>query len=284
MRDDPPADPPTGIRGRWLRRPYRRWIVAVCALALVTTVVTVYISVRDATTAQLTVPVSESTYVVRESPNTSFANRRTLQAANLEDEHALVYLKFVVPPFATHVTDAHLRLHTAAAATGRLSLHVVSTNSWRATTTSYHHRPDLGQMVTTTEGPSTIGDWVDFDIAKVINGPGTYSFAVASTSTKAVFAAYAHPGGTDSPQLGVGYRTANTQPGRSYAQGVQTARQAQIAHQGPLPTPGPSGSSASPSGPVPVVSGSPGSPVDGPTPTSGGGGGSGGGHGGSSGT
>lgn len=279
---------PPGVRRRGNRRrpapPYLIFITVLCSIALVAVS---FVVTRGAHTSNQTlrVAVADSTYVVQEAPNTSFAGRQTVQAATLNDEHAIAYLKFVVPTFANQVSSVRLDLLTAAAAGGMLTLHSVGSNSWRAPETSFTHRPALGKVVAKTNGPSTVGELVSFDLSSVITKPGTYSFAVMSESRNAVFAAYGGSQGPHGPSLDIWYRDPDPHPGGSYAQGSQGPP------PGNHPTGSPSSAAPSPSSsqvmsgaPVPTVSDGPSTPAGGqpeptvvPTVTSSSGGGGGGG-------
>ena len=211
-------------------------IVVLCALLAAAGAV--YLTRPTTVRQTVQVPVSDGTYVVQEAPNTTYANEQTVQAAALDSEHATVYLKFVVPPFASHVTSVRLNLLTAAASSGTLAVHAVTSNAWSAATTSYANRPQLGRTVTTTPGPSTIGQRVSFDVTRAISGPGTYSFAVTSSSTTAAFAAFGPTQGTKGPSLTVAYDTVGAAAAHTYAQAVQSA----LPTVSPAPSASPSAS------------------------------------------
>jgi hypothetical protein len=213
-------------------------VVVLCALLAAAGAVYLARSTAVRETAQI--PASDGTYVVQEAPNTTYANEQTVQAATLDHEHATAYLKFVVPPFATHVTSVRLTLVTAAASSGTLAVHRVSSNAWSAATTSYAHRPQIGGPVASTAGPSTIGQRVSFDLTPAVSGPGTYSFALTSSSTNAAFAAFGPSQGDKSPSLSVAYETVDAAAVHTYAQAVQSALPTVSTTRSPAPSASPS--------------------------------------------
>jgi len=197
--------------------------VFVGVLAVIVAGIVVFSDAGPAVAQTVTVPAADSTYVVRETPDRTFSGQRTLQAAAMDDEHSIVYLKFVVPSFASSVTSVRLELMTASVATDTLSAHRVTDTRWSAAALSYRNRPQIGTQLASAPAPDAVGDWVMFDVTKQVHGSGTYSFAVASASTTSVFAAYARTQGGHGPRLIVGYSSPDTRPGRRYAQGAQGA-------------------------------------------------------------
>jgi hypothetical protein len=223
-------------------------IVLVGVLAVIVASIVVFAGPGGSVAQTVLVTASDSTYVVRETPDRTFAGQRTVQAAAMDDEHSIVYLKFVVPSFASKVTDAHLELQTASVATDTLSAHRVTDTKWHASGLSYRNRPQIGTQLAAAPAPDAVGDWVSFNIDREVTGPGTFSFAVASTSTTSVFAAYARSLVGHGPRLVIAYSSPDTKPGRRYAQAEQGAA-------------GPIGLSPKPSGsasglPTPSVSAS----------------------------
>jgi hypothetical protein len=252
--DLPPVTSPPGPTSRHRRRggwPALAGIVVLCALLAAAGAV--YLTRPTTVRQTVQVPVSDGTYVVQEAPNTTYANEQTVQAAALDSEHATTYLKFVVPPFASHVASVRLNLLTAAASSGTLAVHAVASSAWSAATTSYANRPQMGGTVTTAPGPTTIGQRVSFDVTPAISGPGTYSFAVTSSSTTAAFAAFGPSQGSKGPNLTVAYDTVDAAATHTYAQAVQSALPTVSATQSPGPSASPSASTST--GPHPRTGG-----------------------------
>jgi hypothetical protein len=269
--DDAPATattgsiPPISTNRRWIGSHRRRppnakillTVLAACIALVAATAVVTHLT-GGLIAQSVEVRAADSTYVVQEEPTTNFGDRQTVQAAALTNEHAVVYLKFVVPKFASSISAVRLDLRAAGITSERLSLHRVSNNGWNGDATSYSNRPQIGKIVATAPGPAAVGAVVSFDLTNVVKGPGTYSFAVSNASTQSVFAAYGWAQGTRAPALHVAYQSRQTGPGRSYARAMQSAQP--IRGGNPAPT-----GSANP-GPIAGPTANPGPPGGGPAP------------------
>ena len=110
----------------------------------------------------------------------------------LPTEQINTYLKFDVPDVGT-VTSAKLRLYAYDGGDNGGSVYTVA-NTYRGATTLWteegliwNNAPQVGTTPLNTVGAVGANTWVEFDVTKAIAGKGTYSFAVANTSTNSVF-------------------------------------------------------------------------------------------------
>jgi hypothetical protein len=142
------------------------------------------------------IPVADS-YVNESSPTVNYGSSLTLRA----DGSPLVrsYLRFNVQGLGGNVTQATLRVYANSSSSVGYSIHGVSDNSWGEGTINYTNAPALGPV----EGSSGIVSapvWKEFNVTVLINGDGTYSFALTTTHTTAISFA-SRESGANAPQL-----------------------------------------------------------------------------------
>ena len=102
----------------------------------------------------------------------------------------VTYLKVQVPSTVLPVLDhLYLQLTTADTSNPGFEVHAVPSNAWDRTTLTWNNKPAWNGAILATSGKVTAPGVVPappgtIDLASVITGPGTYSFALVSTSSQ----------------------------------------------------------------------------------------------------
>ncbi|HEX6034473.1 MAG TPA: DNRLRE domain-containing protein, partial [Anaerolineales bacterium] len=135
-------------------------------------------------------------YVSESSPTSNYGTLSTLRA----DGSPLVrsYLRFNVQGLVGTPTQAKLRVYANSSSSVGYDVRGVSDNNWGETTINYTNAPAFGPVVGSS-GSFTAPVWEEFDVTVLINGDGTYSFALTTPHTTAI--SFASSESANSPQL-----------------------------------------------------------------------------------
>jgi hypothetical protein len=109
------------------------------------------------------------------------------------------YLRFNVQGLVGTVTQAKLRVYANSSSSVGYDVRGVSDNSWGERTINYTNAPAFGPVVSSS-GPFTAPVWKELDVTLLINGDGTYSFALTTPHTTAISFA-SREAGANAPQL-----------------------------------------------------------------------------------
>ncbi|QEC49121.1 DNRLRE domain-containing protein [Baekduia soli] len=153
----------------------------------------------------LTFTPTADAHVKSSSPSSNYGTATTLQIRQGDASNPVTYvtyLKFAVSGLNGAVpTSARLRLFVTDASTDGGSVFRVG-DAWTETTLNWNNRPLLPATSVGTAGAVAAGAYVDIDLGSAITGDGTYSFAIASSSTNS--AIYSSRETTNPPQLVLG--------------------------------------------------------------------------------
>jgi parallel beta-helix repeat protein len=163
-----------------MHRSLRRLVLLAGTLAVGAATAVVAAPTAHAQTLPSTVVAADS-YVDSALPTTNFGSKIYLYADASPARTS--YLKFSVSSISA--TPVKLRIFAESASNTGLSTFRVSDSSWTETGLTFANRPALGAQVG-SPAPITAGSWVEVDVTSVVNAPGTYSFAVTTTSNTAV--------------------------------------------------------------------------------------------------
>ena len=131
--------------------------------------------------------------------DTNFGQEDKLVVGRLDGDTKVSFLKFVVPSGAT-VDAAKLKLTAMGAADGPITVSRIVSNSWNERTLTSANAPAVGLRLASATAQSDNAQLI-FNLGGEIAGPGTYSFAIQSSSTSAVSRIHAAEGGTSAPEL-----------------------------------------------------------------------------------
>jgi trimeric autotransporter adhesin len=135
------------------------------------------------------------------SANTNYGTLTSLrvrQGTSATDTFYWTYLKFEVTGQNGPVSGAKLRLYSTDGGPDGGSVYAVS-NSWSESALTWNNRPLLGGTVLGSIGAAPTPGFVEVNLGDAITGNGTYSFAIATTSSNSVI--YDSREGTNAPQL-----------------------------------------------------------------------------------
>ena len=127
-------------------------------------------------------PVADS-YVNESSPTSNYGTSLTLRADGSPLVHS--YLRFNVQGLVGNVTQATLRVYANSSSSVGYDVRSVCDHSWGEGTINYTNAPAFG-TVQGSSGPFTAPVWKEFNVTVLINGDGTYSFALTTPHTTAI--------------------------------------------------------------------------------------------------
>jgi hypothetical protein len=167
------------------------------------------------TTSVVKVAASDDAYVSTARPTYTFGANQSLIAGTAGGDRMLSYLKFTVGalPAGAKLSKVELSLtREDAKAVPALKLKQVAGTSWSQASLSYRTAPATGvELATGVASATTVG----FDLTGTITAPGTYAFAVTSTSSTAIARLRASETGAPGPALNLTLtRTESTPPPR----------------------------------------------------------------------
>lgn len=109
------------------------------------------------------------------------------------------YLKFTVSGLSGTVVSAKLRLQVTDPSADGGAVYPVADTTWTESGITYSNAPALSSTALSSAGAVTNGQTIDLDLGGAITGNGTYSFALTSANSDAVW--YSSKEGSTPPQL-----------------------------------------------------------------------------------
>lgn len=137
---------------------------------------------------------TDDAYVRSGAPSKNFGADTTLRVYSSVTES---YLRFTVSGVTTSVASAKLRLFVTDASPNSGSIYSVRETAWSESTITWDTRPTVGSLIT---GPQAapLGTWIEFDLLAVVQGDGSYSFALKDGASAAW---YGSKEGGSAPEL-----------------------------------------------------------------------------------
>mgnify|MGYP001001614536 FL=1 len=141
--------------------------------------------------AQLTINPSGDTFVRSDWPNSSYSTNTALRVVASPTINS--YLKFNVSGLSGAPQSARLRLYVTDPSTNGGAIYLVSNNyngtstAWVDNGLNYNNAPPISGTPLSSLGSVSSGAWIEFDVTAAVTGNGTYSFAIASSSTNSVY-------------------------------------------------------------------------------------------------
>jgi len=154
--------------------------------------------------SQLNFSPNGDTFVRSDFPSSNYSTNAALRVVGSPIINT--YLKFNVTGLSGAPHSAKVRLYVTDASTSGGSIYSVSNNysgtttPWTESGLKYSNAPAIGGSPLSSVGGVTVGAWVEFNVTSAINGDGTYSFALASTSSNSVLYSSMNAG-TNTPVL-----------------------------------------------------------------------------------
>lgn len=136
---------------------------------------------------------------VRESnPQTNYGTSDTLEVDGDTNARLESYLRFTVHDIVGVVQSAKLRVYATEATVNGPALYAANTG-WIETGINWNIRPALVGGMIDNKGAISANTWVEYDVTAIVNGDGTYDFALIPESTDGV--KFSSRQGDQRPQL-----------------------------------------------------------------------------------
>jgi PKD repeat protein len=141
---------------------------------------------------------TDDAYVRSSSPNGTGGADTTLRVYKTDTSDTQTYLRFVVSGTTGPITSAKLRLFVVDGSAASGSLYSVPETPWTESAITWNNKPLPGDLVAGTQA-AALGTWIEFDVAGIVTGDGTYSLALKDGSTNTAW--YSSKEGANPPQL-----------------------------------------------------------------------------------
>jgi parallel beta-helix repeat protein len=141
-------------------------------------------------------PVAD-TYVDASAPTATNGSKTYIKV-----DHSPIlnsYLRFTVQGIGS-TSSAILRLYAETSSSTGLTVHQASDTDWEERQVTYNNAPSIGSPIGST-GSFSGGKWLTIDVSDVVNGDGSYAFALTTPSSTAIKLTSSE--GTNKPQLQV---------------------------------------------------------------------------------
>ena len=172
--------------------------------------------------ANLNFAVEADARVKQVSPATNYGSLTYLSVDGAPDPIEESYLRFTVTGLNGPVQSAKLRVYVTANGTVNGPAVQLASNSWTESTLTWNNKPALLSAASDNKGALGTNTWIEYDVTPLLNGNGTYTFALIADSTDG--AEFSSREGAFPAQLIVTYATSgSTSTQTASATSTQTA-------------------------------------------------------------
>jgi hypothetical protein len=119
------------------------------------------------------------------NPTSNYGTSTTLRTDAGSDPDVESYLRFSLSGLGGPPTNVKLRLYVTNGSTNGPAVYSTGT-AWSETGITWANRPARTSGPTDDKGTVAGNAWVEFDVTTLVTGNGTYSFALANSSSDAV--------------------------------------------------------------------------------------------------
>jgi PKD repeat protein len=187
---------------------------AVGPMLLITLLIASLAPAATVTAAATTSFVANADASVRlRSPNGNYGSADYLRLREAVKDAWRAYVRFTVGPLDGPVSGALLRLWVTDAGPDGGEIYAVDP-AWSESSITWATAPPISGTHLDTIGAVSVGTWAEFDVSAAVTGPGTYAFALRSTSGNSVL--YASREGVAPPELIVTTEPVPTPPVASF--------------------------------------------------------------------
>jgi acid phosphatase type 7 len=134
--------------------------------------------------AAVVVPAADAR-VVEASPRENFGSASTLQVDAGDGERQVSYLKFTINSLTGNITSAKLQLFVRSGTKDGPTVQLAA-NDWSEDRVTWANRPPLEGRGIDDKDALPAGSWIEYDVAPLMSGKGTYTFALVATSRDGV--------------------------------------------------------------------------------------------------
>jgi acid phosphatase type 7 len=157
--------------------------VLLASLVLATAMLAIRAPAAGAAT--LTVAPDADARVSEGNASTNYGTSSTLRVDAGSDPDVESYLRFTVANVSGPIQSARLRLF-ASSSTGNGPAAFAASNAWTETGINWGNRPAMTGDPQDDKAAIASGAWVEWNVTALVTGNGTYSFALAGTSTDGI--------------------------------------------------------------------------------------------------
>jgi hypothetical protein len=133
--------------------------------------------------ASLTYAVEADARVKQASPTTNYGPLAYLSVDGAPDPMEESYLRFNVSGVGGAIQSAKLRVYVTANGTVNGPAAQLAGNAWTESTLTWNTKPALLSGAADNKGALPTNAWVEYDVTSLVNGNGTYTFALIAYST-----------------------------------------------------------------------------------------------------
>ena len=158
--------------------------------------------------ASLTFAVEADARVKQASPATNYGSLTYLSVDGAPDPMEESYLRFNVNGVGGAIQRAKLRVYVTANGTSNGPAVQLAGNAWTESAMTWNTKPSLLSSAVDNKGTLPINTWVEYDVTPLLNGNGTYTFALIADGTDG--AEFSSREGAFPAQLVVTYSTSGS--------------------------------------------------------------------------
>lgn len=137
--------------------------------------------------------------VQQSDPDTNYGEATTLRADGAGDSEIQSFLHFTVSGITSPIQSAQLRVYVNDNGTENGPAIYAADNHWAENAITWNNRPALTSEAADNTGSLQPNSWVEYNVASLVSGDGTYTFAlVADSNDGTVFSSRQ---GAQPPQL-----------------------------------------------------------------------------------
>ncbi|MCG8606740.1 DNRLRE domain-containing protein [bacterium] len=138
---------------------------------------------KIASGSEFTLTAVADAYIRSSKKSSNYGKSKSLTVRETSATY-ISYLKFEVAGLPDPVQSAVIRLVSKATADDGGSIYFVPDNGWDEMGINWSNAPDPAGEPLASVGAVSTGEAVELDVSEIVLGNGTYSFCIASTSTK----------------------------------------------------------------------------------------------------
>jgi len=161
-------------------------VLAVITFAAAVIVALLAGGTASAAAGKLTFAPQADTQVKETNPNTNYGSLAHLQINGSGDPEVKSYLRFAVSGVSGQVKSAKIRLYAYEETVDGPAIYLTN-NAWGELTTTWNNRPARIGHRADDRGRIKQDTWVDYDVTKLVQGNGTFSFALQPFSNDGVY-------------------------------------------------------------------------------------------------
>lgn len=169
-------------------------------------------------TSTLTFTAEADAHVQQSNPSNNYGNANYLLVDSGSNSDVESFIRFTVNGAAGTIQSALVRVYVARSGSSNGPAIYAAGNSWTESGITWNNRPARTSGMLDNIGSTGRNNWIEYNVAAVVNGNGTYTFVLAADSSDAI--RFSAREGNRPPELVV---TFNPSPGTATTTRTATA-------------------------------------------------------------